>query len=312
MDKKKLLKIIGNILTVISIIIIAGRLWKSGFDISVLFQPGMLLVFLILIIVQTAKISVSCFPWLQIVEVLTGAKLSFATVRKIYVTSNLYKYIPGNIFQYVGRNSLAVKEGISHVAVGLATLTDMGIMLFAALCTAIILMKDYAIRMIIEYGENLAKIAVICILALALLIIALLPKYKAVFKKKIVNFVSKITAKNALKILLCFLYYAVNNAIGCLMFIGMIRTLTGGTLEMDLYLKLAGAYILSFVIGFITPGASGGLGIREAAMLVLSGGLAGEDVIVLASIVMRIVGVLGDIFAYFAVQLGRFGRKSEN
>ena len=43
----------------------------------------------------------------------------------VFTRSNLYKYVPGNVFQYVGRNKLAEDAQVSHVDVACATVLDV-------------------------------------------------------------------------------------------------------------------------------------------------------------------------------------------
>jgi uncharacterized membrane protein YbhN (UPF0104 family) len=60
---------------------------------------------------------------------------------------------------------------------------------------------------------------------------------------------------------------------------------------------LTGAFLFAWIIGFVTPGAPGGIGIREGVMLFVCGDQY-ADRIVLFVLVMRIASVFADVLAF--------------
>ena len=66
---------------------------------------------------------------------------------------------------------------------------------------------------------------------------------------------------------------------------------------------IIGAFILSWLAGYITPGAPGGIGIRELLMtaIVAGSGIADVDSITTASAVYRVINILGDVLAFLIV-----------
>ena len=60
---------------------------------------------------------------------------------------------------------------------------------------------------------------------------------------------------------------------------------------------LTGAFLFAWIIGFVTPGAPGGIGIREGVMLFVCGD-SFADRIVLFVLVMRIGSVFADVAAF--------------
>ena len=59
-----------------------------------------------------------------------------------------------------------------------------------------------------------------------------------------------------------------------------------------------GTYLFSWIIGFITPGAPGGIGIREAVMVLMCGSFMSTETIMLYAVTMRIISTLGDVVAF--------------
>ena len=49
-------------------------------------------------------------PWKCITEYISGIKIPYPLVAFVVCKANLYKYLPGNVFQYVGRNESAMER----------------------------------------------------------------------------------------------------------------------------------------------------------------------------------------------------------
>ncbi|MET1411845.1 hypothetical protein ABVF61_06240 [Roseibium sp. HPY-6] len=61
---------------------------------------------------------------------------------------------------------------------------------------------------------------------------------------------------------------------------------------------LAGAAVIAWLVGYLTPGAPGGLGTREAALVALLWSLNQEDAVLIAAALFRIVTTLGDVLLF--------------
>ena len=57
-------------------------------------------------------------------------------------------------------------------------------------------------------------------------------------------------------------------------------------------------YALSWVIGYITPGASGGLGVREALIIGFLSGIVGEPASILVALALRLITIIGDFLVF--------------
>ncbi len=61
---------------------------------------------------------------------------------------------------------------------------------------------------------------------------------------------------------------------------------------------LAGAGIIAWLVGYLTPGAPGGIGTREAALIALLSYLNQEDTVLIATALFRVVTTLGDVLLF--------------
>jgi uncharacterized membrane protein YbhN (UPF0104 family) len=70
------------------------------------------------------------------------------------------------------------------------------------------------------------------------------------------------------------------------------------TVDFSNAFLLIGGCLASYFIGFITPGTPGGIGVREAAMLLLLSPFFPSDIILLAAVIQRVIMIVGDVVAF--------------
>jgi hypothetical protein len=66
-----------------------------------------------------------------------------------------------------------------------------------------------------------------------------------------------------------------------------------------------GAYAAAWVVGFVVPGASAGIGVREAVMIFGLAGLVGTPESIIIALLMRVATVVGDVLFFASAQLTR-------
>lgn len=297
--KKNSIKYIGNIITILAIFFVFKQLLANGLNYQSIFKTKNILPIVIVVIVQAIIVVTNTYPWKNIVEILSNKKMPYGDTISIYVKSNLMKYVPGNVFQYVGRNELALKQNISHVKVATATLLDVMMTVLSAFFISLFFLYDYIWRFIVHYVNGW----VIILLAISLFIICYLAFL--FFKEKILTFLSNNQSiykkKNMFILIKCFLYYVIVMLISSLMYMLVFTFILDQHISTTLFLKLFSAYTLSWLVGFITPGAPAGIGIKEAVMVGVTGGLVDQSMIALSMIILRILATLSDVLAFLVV-----------
>lgn len=61
-----------------------------------------------------------------------------------------------------------------------------------------------------------------------------------------------------------------------------------------------GAAVIAWLIGYLTPGAPGGIGTREATLIALLWFLHQDDAVLIATALFRVVTTLGDVVLFLA------------
>lgn len=306
---KKALKIIGNVVMVAALAFVIKKLFDMDISISQFRDGKVLAALVICLVIQTVIIICSCYPWLVFTRSLSGRKIPYSAAMPVYTQSNLYKYLPGNVFQYVGRNQLAADMDISHVDVACATVLDV---LFCVFWTAVIsvgLLGSRISGLISKYWFSLLidGAAAIAIVAFIIFIISL--KFKEKFKAYISRYSKAFAKENRPMLLRGVFYYLIQNIVSAVMYFLCLWLIVPQADLSDL-IALTGAFMFAWIIGFVTPGAPGGIGIREGVMLFVCGDNF-SDRIVLFVLVMRIGSVFADVAAFLIGKIYA-GRKKAN
>jgi hypothetical protein len=287
---KLIIKWIGRGLSILAIFFIIKKISEMKIDYKLILSPKGIALITVLILVQTALIFVACRAWEHYLAEFGKKEINQSKVWFIYSKANLFKYIPGNVFQYVGRNELAVSTNLTHKQVATATLADTLTMIFIKLVVSFILLREQLIRVIEKYvkREILLLLFYFSVVTFFIALVVLL------YKK---NYL-KILFKSRKSIVKCLVDFLIVDIVTGFMYIVIISVVLDYNCTILQVLLLIGGYTLASVIGFLTPGAPGGIGIREAVILFLSNDIIDSNLLTTAVVTMRIICIAADVFAF--------------
>ena len=309
---KKYIKLLGNIVTIVAIIFVFKKLFSNDLDYALLFNTKNILIVIAIIIVQTLVISLKCFNWWQIVRILSGKLISFKESMQVYTKSNILKYIPGNVFQYVGRNELALRNDIKHVDVAFSTVLDVLIEASGTLILPMIFLFSQIITIFNLYRKTLLLLVGVGIVVMLIIVLVAYVKFKGKLLALLQRYMDVINLKNSLKIVGCFLYAAAMSIAISLLYMFILIFVLGQIVDAQMFFYIMGAYSISWLIGFLIPGAPAGMGIKEAVMLTIVSGMLSADIIALSLVTFRVLSIVSDVLAFAFGQLGgRIGKKKE-
>ena len=294
---KRLMKLTGNIIVIAALAFIVKKFADMDIDPKSFRSTGVIVSLAVGAAVQTLLIVLGCYPWLVFTQSLSGRKIPFSAAMPVYTKSNIYKYLPGNVFQYVGRNKLAADMKISHVDVACATVFDIAFCVISTGIVSVVLLGGAIAELLEKYGRNLVIAAVCIIAAAAVLGIFVFIKFREKLGEYLSRYSKAFSRRNFPKLLSGALYYFFNAILSAAMYFTALKMILGSEAEISELLTLTGAFMFAWIIGFVTPGAPGGIGIREGVMIFVSGDKF-ADKIVLFVLVMRVSSVVADIFAF--------------
>jgi len=295
-DKKKLVDWAGRILMIVSVILIIWKVIQYDIDFSVLVLPSVIVVLALSALVYGASIFFTSFNFRWLIEILSGISVPKTLAVSVYCSSNLYKYIPGNIMHFVGRNRLAVEvEELKHDEVAFATIMDNLFLCLAAVVISVICVLNYFVEYlrqihIPDYMFIAAGAAIFILIVLAVIFRRRLAKWL----KKYTEIIKRFSPLSALKLMLVSALRLLALAVT---FFAVLAVL-GQAITLDIIPQIIGLFVLSWVAGFLIPGAPGGLGVREMIMITFMGDTLDQSILLTSTIIHRVVCILGDIAAW--------------
>ncbi len=299
---KKIIKAVGYALMLIAIVFIVKKIMAFDDSIWVSIKETKVWVIAVVLGVNITQILISCIPWGFVVKQLTGTKIPYLQLAEVYTKSNIYKYIPGNIFQYVGRNELAVKMSLSHADIGMSTLLDTMIMFGTAVLLSFCILGNHAVR---YFSGNYVRIFLILAVIAAVMFLILWGFYKksGIVRELVNKYKGLLNIRNFVGFVKPFLFYIIINIVGCITLILVLLLAFHQQYTLGMMIRISGAYIFAFIVGLVTPGVSGGIGIRESVMVMLTDGFLQSDVMLASMVLVRLVSVFSDIASFGIIKL---------
>lgn len=188
--------------------------------------------------------------------------VSQAWAIRAYLITNLAKYLPSNLLHFYGRTLAATKVGVTLGAAVLSVLLEPLLMAAAALILILISNRQEG------WG--------IQILGLAIVLTAVHPR----ILNPAIRYLSQLKSKrqnstSIESVTLRVRYYPFWPLLGELGFLGLrgtgfiLTVVALAPVRPQILPVLMGAFSLSWLLGFITPGAAGGIGIFEVTIISL-------------------------------------------
>ena len=103
------------------------------------------------------------------------------------------------------------------------------------------------------------------------------------------------------------LYGIVLIALGLIMV--ALYAYMGGEITWNNGSLIVSGYVIAWVLGFVIPGASGGIGVRELVITVLLGSVVGPETVLTLSVIHRLITIVGDFLAYLVMLIIRKNRE---
>jgi len=312
--QNKVVRLVGNLLTCIAIIYIGKKLYSYDIDFTIIKEQSTMSIMFILVIVYMMCVILECLPWRALIYEIASIKISFIEISVIFTKANILKYVPGNVFQYVGRNELAVKKDIKHSDVAFSTIIDVIWKLSTNCIVAILIYWNGMISWINYQGLSIQIIVVALVVLCAIIAIVILLSRK--FHEQANRLRTKLKCINKKSFNFClvrnFIFYSIQCVVTSIITFTIFKIVSPIEISMLDFRIYIGAILVAWIIGFVTLGAPGGLGVREAVLIFLLKDVMVDDIILLGVVISRVVSIVGDLAAFICIQIiYRFSNKKK-
>lgn len=217
--------------------------------------------------------------WGWIFQSLNQKVSGFWAVR-VYLKTNIAKYIPGNIWHYYGRIRLATEANIPPSIATLSVLLEPLLLAVAALIVALV-------------GTSQNRLLQVFSLAIAL--IAIHP----LILNQVLKLVSKLKNKgDDVKEIEHYPFLPLLGELGFLGLRGAGFVLTFWALHpvnISQIPILISSFSLAWLLGLVVPGAPGGIGVFEATATALLGALFSPGLILSVVALYRLISILAEV-----------------
>ena len=211
--------------------------------------------------------------WQRLLSFL-NVKITHQFAINTYGMSQLAKYVPGNIFQFAGRQAVGIASGLPGRALIKSTVLELIIIAIIG-ALFIILGLPLLVQWLNFYLSAVLFFSII-------VLVVLLVKY---FYSSELSF--------------AIIYYAM--FLGCsgfMFFVILSLLLPSSALTAALFLPISAAYVTAWLAGLLAPGAPAGIGVREFVIIAILQQYIEQADLLTAVLLGRMVTVGGDMFFY--------------
>ena len=259
---KAVTKVFLSVIAVVLIVFCATNLAESFDSLATLpwgNHPWLLLSHILLV----ALVYMIFLTGWTIVLRACSQKFSFAGAVYCWLAANAGKYVPGKVFMFASRVTLCSKVGIRKSAGFWALAVEHFFMLLATFpFLALIFLQGYKPDTVFGYA--------LCSVVLVTIILMVKPQLFMILINKMLIYMQReplqVAPSPANLILLLGVYFAA------WALYGLSGVVLINVLEIQTSLSgpvIASAFVVSWLIGFLSIFTPGGLGVREAALVLL-------------------------------------------
>ncbi len=261
------------------------------FNTRVLLSSELLAATIMIAICYGFIIPLSSWAWVKLLETL-GERRNIAELMGIMAVSQFAKYLPGNVAHVASRAALSLMHGLRGRALATSIAAETALSMLASVAIgalAFILSPHHPPFAVGKHSPWLVVVLVGgLLLILVTLALALRGKLGTVLVREVLAPGSKARQLGA-----AFAAYGANYLMIGLGLWFLARSLQPG-IQAD-YWYLTGSFAFSWFVGFITPGAPAGLGVREGAMMLLLTGLGQPDTLLVLTAATRVATLSADV-----------------
>jgi len=265
--------------------------WETAIDIAVC-----ALVYAIIQVLISAA-------WGTIYSGTSDHNARLMEVVNLYGRSHIVKYIPGNVLQLVQRQLIGARYGWSQASMAMASFLEIVLQVSACLIL-ILLLGLHQIGDKLGVHNQLLPLFIIALVGVVVMWIMfffapLLPLvHRIIDPHRLKRLALGPSIPIALTLLLTF--FVLKSSL--FWYLGYRVGIEHSLENLDLIMA---SFLVAWVIGYLALGAPGGLGVREALIVLLLESTLGPAEAILLATMFRVVNVMGDIIYFlFALVIG--------
>lgn len=273
----RLLHRAGSLLALLGLAYLIHAIWQKADSLERLSIPVVMLTLLLAMVYGSGNVLLARAWWhiLRHLDLHPSMRWTF----KAYGSYQITKYVPGNVANLLGRQSLGMAAGLPAWPLARSTLWELGLIASSAAVYAVLLTPR------LWPNAPMPAAAAAFVLVSIGLVLALLRHGSA-----------DLASAQALQ--------AVFLLISSLCFVALLRFLDPAAVtNVERFLLIVAAFNIAWLVGLVTPGAPAGIGVREALIVGSLGSFVADETLLLAVLLSRLMSVFGDLIFWLATSL---------
>ncbi|MBU2548675.1 MAG: flippase-like domain-containing protein [Proteobacteria bacterium] len=210
---------------------------------------------------------------------------------RVFFLSNLASYLPGTVWYMASRIQQSKKRGHSILRTSVGLVFETGLLLWFGMMVGILTLDR-----LIPFPREVLVAGSVLMIVISLVVTH--PKVAQAILRLLMRLlrqpVQPVHIRWSLGLTMWLLSLGIYVAWGLCLFC-LLKAL-GATVTIGRLLDITSLFALSWVIGFLTPWAPSGLGIREGLLYVMLQGIAAPPMAMVAAVATRIITILEDVF----------------
>jgi uncharacterized membrane protein YbhN (UPF0104 family) len=294
---KPIVRIVGIIISLAAFAFVGRAIYRSFDGLQQQLASPLFLIAVAGSVVAYAIVLQLCgLAWHRLLTAIDDPSLGIRHALAIYGRTQIYKYLPSNVLHMVGRYRLARSAGASNKALAFAQIGELLTIVLAAASISALLARTVLIHALDEHGiDDPTLINVLVVGGIAVLAVGA----AAIVRQRMAG-----TGQKAfVAVAVAFVFYALFFIGSGLLLAGLCKSLSSASGVPE----LIGIGAAAWLVGFVVPGAPGGLGVRET-ILIAGLSTAGLPAVEATAVALgyRFVTTVGDALLAMVVTLYEF------
>jgi hypothetical protein len=227
----------------------------------------------------------------------TGSSVSYFKLFKVWFFSNLGRYLPGKVWQFLGMIYMLEKRGVPKKHTLSTAVLAQSLSVISGLLIALLFLGTNVYSQFLSQNPGLVLVGVVFVLGILVLVC-----YPRVLEKTL-NLGLRILKKEKIEldistkdVIIYLLGYSVSWLLFGLAFLIFIKAMAQAPFSM--YLSLTGAFAFAANIGFLALFVPGGMGVREGILVLLLSPFFPLPVATLISLLARLWVTLAELLCF--------------
>lgn len=240
----------------------------------------------------------AAFTWYLLVRRM-GAEISLFPAIKVWIIANTSRYIPGTIWQYIGRTELMKQYNVDRKIVGLSILVEIVITLLAAGVIGAFTVSKFVV-LLDQYLPSLS--VVLLAIAAASLVLFFNTKLRSmigllIYQKAHIRISESKLGVHVLHYVDLLPLFAGNFLLNGLAIYGLIASF-GVFLPIESVFTISSFYAMAWTIGFLSILSPGGVGVTEVVMAYMLSTLMPVSLASIIIIAYRFMLTLAELLSF--------------